>query len=193
MKYLSILFILMLPLLSSANSIKYTPEYKQSSLEFGFSFAQLKSDQASLDGYGISMNYLYSLSTNWGIQFGGQQIMSVQDDGVSLLYTKLKLGSHYALWGQLYSQNYSLQNNEQTFLQSEQRIRQQVLIAAHLEQYILNLSESIQPGTGLGTTLSYLVKKSNFEIKPEIFYSILQVNSVSMNNSGITLNFQWSL
>lgn len=176
-----------------ALEVQYNATSSQSSLDLGFTVNQIKSDLTSLSGYGINATYNYHFSENWGAHFTGAQVMSQADDGFSILYTGLKTGLHYSLLGKLFEPSYELKYKDSTIVQNTFNPSTNLILGLNLEQYILNLSNSVQPGTGLGVSLAYQFSKFGLQFKPEISYSLMRAQEQTLTNTGIVLNAMWSL
>lgn len=137
---------------SSINTSEYNVKLntKESRVLFGL-FGQISSftrQGAALQGYNLEGLADYALTDSTAVQLSLNQSLDTAN-GISVLFTGLRLGAAYAWWGQFTHRNSLLEVNGTDTLNVRSPDASMFVTDVGIEQYLFNGSDRIVPATGL--------------------------------------------
>lgn len=161
---------------------------RESRLMFGLygQMSQFSNEGRSLTGYNLEGLADYALREKLAVQISINQSLDMAN-GISVLFTGLRLGGAYAWWGDFTHKSSLLQVNNQDTLSVRSPESTMLVTDIGIEQYLFNGTDRIIPATGLSLGGRYDWPMWGLRMSAMFRYGSLVIgeNPVTMMTAGV--------
>lgn len=173
-----------------SSNYKVKIDEKQSRLIFGIytQLSQFTRTGTALTGYNLEGSATYALSDRTAALLSIAQSLDTAD-GISVLFTGVRLGFGYTIFGNYLRLNTSVKVNEQETVSILSDDRSLLATDLGIEQYLFNATDRVVPATGLSLGLRYDRTIFGFRASGMIRYGslVIQAETASLITAGVGL------
>jgi hypothetical protein len=172
----------------STSEYRVKLEEKESRLLFGLygQMSQFKREGISLTGYNFEGMVNYAIWRRTAVALSLNQSLDMAN-GISVLFTGVRLGAAYAIWGEYLRKSSLLKVNNQDTLSVHTPDSAMLVTDVGIEQYLFNGTDRIVPATGLSLGLRYDKNVMGLRVSAMVRYGSLVISEdpVAMLTAGI--------
>ena len=173
---------------TGTSDYKVKLDSKESRLLFGLygQMSQFTRQGSSLVGYNLEGLADYAIVDKTAVQISINQSLDMAN-GISVLFTGLRLGAAHAWWGEFTQKSSLLEVNNQDTLAVRPVDQTMLVTDVGIEQYLFNGTDRIVPATGLSLGMRYDRTIWGLRVSAMVRYGSLVISAdpVAMITAGI--------
>lgn len=173
---------------AGTSDYKVKLDSKESRLIFGLygQMSQFTRQGSSLVGYNLEGLADYAIVDKTAVQISINQSLDMAN-GISVLFTGLRLGAAHAWWGEFTQKSSLLEVNNQDTLAVRPVDQTMFVTDVGIEQYLFNGTDRIVPATGLSLGVRYDRTIWGLRVSAMVRYGSLVISAdpVAMITAGV--------